>query len=198
MSEAENFRLNSAVLANRIEEIKRNPPEKILAYKAAHPEYKTVACELLADYAGVSVSTLKNLKLGKMTDCNCYTLWRICRALDVDPAALLGLPSPKVCNPAECSSHAGAHLDAHRQHAAHLESRCTTADQRIADLHDIIAVQRESLGAAVARAECLQNALGEKNAAIAKHDNDIKYRHYVILALVALIAAMAIVFILGK
>lgn len=171
MSEIDIFRLNSAVLAGRIEDIKRNPPEKILAYKAAHPEYKTVACELLAAYAGLSVSTLKNLKLGKITDCNCSTMWLICRAFDIDPADLLGLPRGKVCNPATCGNHTHEAMEAKQQ--------------RITDL-------AESLGTARARADGLQLALNEKNAAIEKLDNGIKARNTSILVLVAVIIALAV------
>lgn len=190
MPEAEIFRLNSAVLANRIEEIKRNPPPEILAYKASHPEFKTVACELLADYADVSVSTLKNLKLGKMTDSNCSTIWLICRAFDIDPAALLGLPMAKACNPAECS------MQIHAQ-TARLESQCTAADQRIDALHAVIGDQREALGEAKARAHGLEVLLNEKNASIARRDKGIRMRNVLLLALsVALLAAIALVFIL--
>lgn len=171
MSETEIFRLNSAVLAGRIEDIKRNPPEKILAYKAAHPEFKTVACELLAAYAGLSVSTLKNLKLGKITDCNCSTMWLLCRAFEIDPADLLGLPRGKVCNPATCSNHSREAMEAKHKH--------------IADLS-------QSLGAAHARADGLQLALNEKNAAIEKLDSGIKARNTSIFVLVAVIIALAL------
>lgn len=190
MPEAEIFRLKSAVLANRIEEIKLHPPPEILAYKAAHPEFKTVACELLADYADVSVSTLKNLKLGKMTDSNCSTIWLICRAFDIDPAALLGLPMAKACNPAECS------MQIHAQ-TARLESQCSAADQRIDALHAALADQREALGAAKSHAADLEQLLNEKNASIAQRDKGIKIRNVMLLALsIALLAAIILALVL--
>lgn len=175
MADNETFGFNHAVLLNRIEEIKRNPPPDILAYKHAHPEFKTVACELLAEYADVSVSTLKNLKLGKLTDCTCSTLWLLCRAFEIDPADLLNLPRGKVCNPASCGK---------LSHEA-MESK----QQRIADLSC-------DLGAARSKIESLQESLNEKNAAIAKRDHSIKFLCILSLALVVAIVAVAAVCIL--
>ena len=190
MADIETFHIQSAVLLNRIEEIKRNPPPHILAYKAAHPEYKNVACELLADYAGLSVSTLKNLKLGKIADASCCTLWLICRAFDIDPAALLGLPMAKACNPAECS------MQIHAQ-TARLESQCSAADQRIDALHAALADQREALGAAKSHAADLEQLLNEKNASIAQRDKGIKIRNVMLLALsIALLAAIILALVL--
>lgn len=189
MPEAEIFRINSAVLASKIEELKRNPPENILAYKAAHPEFKTVACELLAEYANVSVSTLKNLKLGKMIDCNCSTLWLICRAFNLDPAVLLGLPTAKACNPTECSSNAHARrID--------LETRCTAADQRIDALIGQVGDLRESIGTANARVEAAERLITEKDASIARRDKGIRTRNRLLIALFALIIALAVAFVI--
>lgn len=175
MPDTDSFHINSACLAARIEDLKRNPTPAILEFKAAHPEYKTVACELLAEYANVSVSTLKNLKLGKLTDCTCSTLWLLCRAFDIDPADLMNLPRGKVCNPAACGQH---------NHAA-MESK----QQRIADLSC-------DLGAARSKIESLQESLNEKNAAIAKRDHSIKFLCILSLALVVAIVAVAAVCIL--
>lgn len=186
MADTDTFTFNSAVLMQRIEDIKRNPPPHILAYKAAHPEFKTVACELLAEYADVSVSTLKNLKLGKATDTSCSTLWLICRAFEIDPAALLGLPTVKACNPDACSSHA------HARHAD-LQSRCAAADQCIADLHAALESQYEALGAANAKVDALERIIKQKDASIARRDKDIRIRNGLLIALFALIITLAIV-----
>ena len=92
------FKLNSAALYARIEEIKKNPPPEILAYKEQHPEFKGVNCALLAAYAGVSEKTLTNLKLGKLTDCNCSTAKLVCEAVGLDIRTYLGMSDAPVYN----------------------------------------------------------------------------------------------------
>lgn len=94
-----NFSLNSGALYARIEEIKKNPPPEILKYKEDHPEFKSTNCALLAGYAGVSEKTLTNLKLGKLTDCNCSTAKMVCEATGLDIRTYLGMtdaPVPSV------------------------------------------------------------------------------------------------------
>lgn len=176
MSEYDVFRINSAALTARIEEIKRNPPPEILAYKQAHPEFKTVQAELLASYAGVGLTTLKNLKAGKLTDSSCSTLYLICRAFNLDPAELLNLPRGKVCNPDTCGKHTNSDMEAKQQ--------------RIGEL-------REELGAARAKNEALKEVIDAKNAAIANSDNGIKIRNKAIMILTAVIVALAVLMGIG-
>lgn len=122
------FKLNNAVLFTRIEEIKQTPPQKFLAYKAEHPEFRTVNCALLADYAGLSESTLKNLKLGKITDCNCSTAYLICTALDIDLRDLLSMPKISDCDPDACP-HSKNGQDHSAQHLAIIAAQIQAASE---------------------------------------------------------------------
>lgn len=141
MQNAAAFKLNNKVLYDRIEAIKKSPPPEILAYLAAHPEYKAVNCAMLADYIGISERTLTNLKLGKLTDSNCSTIWLICTALDIDLRDFYGVTWQSDCDPTTCSSHTQARL---------------------------VKEQSEELGAAKAKAEAYAQLVAVKDASIAK------------------------------
>lgn len=180
------FKLNSGVLYSRIEEIKKNPPADVLAFKAAHPEYKTVNCTLLADYMGISESTLQNLKLGKATDSNCSTVWLLCTKLGVDPADLLNIPRKKACNPAECSSNAQARLDEKMLHIANLEMQFKDADGQLSGLRSIICEQNRQLGAAEGKVETLERLIAEKDGAVSRRNSGIKKRNIAIIAMAAI------------
>ena len=168
MQNAAVFKLNSKVLYDRIEAIKKNPPPEILTYLAAHPEYKAVNCALLADYIGISERTLTNLKLGKLTDSNCSTIWLICTALDIDLRDYYGVARQSDCDPATCNSHAQARLDEKRLQISELEALYKDADSRLVNLRTIIKDQSEELGAAKAKADAYAQLVAVKDASIAK------------------------------
>ena len=149
MQECIQFKLNSAVLFNRIEEIKRNPPQKFLAYKAEHPEFKTVNCALLADCAGLSESTLKNLKLGKITDCNCSTAYLVCSALDIDVRDLLNMPKISDYDPDACQ-HNRPGADDSAAHLASIAAQMQNTSEVIAKQTRIAITAAAALTAALA------------------------------------------------
>lgn len=186
------FKLNSKVLFDRIEFIKKNPPPEILAYKEEHPEFKTVNCALLAEYIGLSEKTLTNLKLGKLTDSNCSTVWMICTSLGIDPRDYLGIPRQSDCNPETCSSHAQARLDEKRQRIAELEALYKDADGRLVNLRTIIKDQSVELGEARAKVDGLERMIVEKEGAISRRNSGIKLRNRIIFAFVALIVALLV------
>lgn len=179
------FKLNSKVLFDRIEEIKKNPPPEILAYKAAHPEFKAVNCALIAAYIGLSEKTLTNLKLGKLTDSNCSTIGMICMALGLDPRDVFGMPKKSECDPETCSSHTQARLNEKRQRISELEALYKDADARLVNLRTIIRDQSKQLGAAEARAEGLERVIVEKDACIARRDAGIKRRNRILMGVAA-------------
>lgn len=185
MSEPQAYKLNNAALLTRIEEIKRNPPPEILAYKALHPEYKTVSTALLADYAGISESTLKNLKLGKIPDSNCSTIWLVCRAYGVDANQLLNLPTKPACDPNTCGSHTHARLDEKRIRIAELEAAITQQNNQIEAMrmqrHDDI----QELGIAKGKLHVMEQA-------ITRQDAGLKLRNRVIFMLSILVILLAI------
>ena len=185
MLENEPFRINNAVLANRIEEIKRNPDPKFLEYKQAHPEFKTVACELLAAYAGISVSTLKNLKQGKLTDANCSTIYLICSAFDLDPAGLLNLPRGKTCDPVTCGNTLSGRLEEKDNRIKDLAARCDVAHNQLVSLHTTIRDQSLELGEA-------RGQLKEKDAALERRNKGVKLRNRIICVLVAILLALLV------
>ena len=141
------FQLNNALLFTRIEEIKKNPPPEILTYKAEHPEFKTVNCALLAEYAGVSEKTLTNLKLGKLTDCNCSTAKMVCDAFALDIRDYLFLPKQSDCNPAACHSDAHIRLDEKRQRIAELDSQLEAEKKYSARLRKVMLRESRALAA---------------------------------------------------
>lgn len=175
------FKLNSEVLFNRIEDIKKNPPPQILAYKAEHPEFKTVNCALLAEYIGLSEKTLTNLKLGKLTDSNCSTIWMLCTALGIDPRDYLGLPKRSECNPDACSGHAQVRLEEKRQRISELETSLADKEKELSRLRVIIREQSEECGAAKAHSNALERLISEKEASIARRDAGIRMRNRIIL-----------------
>ena len=166
MQECTRFALNSAVLYARIEEIKKNPPPKFVAYKAEHPEFRTVNCALLADYAGLSESTLKNLKLGKITDCNCSTAYLICTALDIDPRDYLRMVKISDCNPDTCPNAKPRAEDG--QAVAMLTAQLQYAENNLAAARALAMDQAMQLGAAKATTEALQQTAAERAAVIAR------------------------------
>lgn len=180
MFEAPTFRINNSALFARIEELKKHPTPDILEFKALHPEYKTVNCTLLAAYAGVSESTLKNLKLGKITDCNCSTVFLICVKLGLDLYDMFGLPKPAICDPASCTSNSIALLDEKNRHIADLEAQHKDADARILDMY-------EQLGIAKAKAESIELILHEKENSIDKLNCEMRKRNITIIGLFALL-----------
>lgn len=189
------FKLNSKVLFDKIESIKKNPPPAILEYKAAHPEFKTVNCALIAEYIGLSEKTLTNLKLGKLTDSNCSTIWLICTCLGIDIRDYFGMQKQSECNPETCSSHAHARLDEKKQRITELESLYSDADQRLVNLRTIIRDQSEELGAAKGRCETMERLINEKDISIARLDKGIHARNHVIIALIAaIVLALAVFF----
>lgn len=186
------FKLNNRVLFEKIEAIKKNPPPDILEYKAAHPEFKTVNCSLLAEYIGISEKTLTNLKLGKLPDGNCSTVWMICMALDIDMREYLGLPRKTECDPAACTSHTQARLDEKRQRIAELEALYRDADKHLAAMHSVITAQSAELGAAKAGAAGAERLLAEKDACINRRNRGIRMRNRLIFILAAVLIALLI------
>lgn len=192
MTGTEPFRLNNDVLFARIEEIKKNPPQKILEYKAAHPEFKTVNCTLLAAYAGMSESTLKNLKLGKIADSNCSTAWMICTAFDIDPRDYFRIARASDCDPAACNSRTQAQLNEKTKRIEEMEAQYKDADSRLVNLRTIIKEQSEALGAAKERAEGLKSVIADREASIARRDKGIAVRNKIILGCVLFFAVLLI------
>lgn len=184
--EPQAYKLNNAALLARIEEIKRNPPPEILEFKALHPEYKTVSTTLLAEYAGISESTLKNLKLGKIPDSNCSTIWLVCRAFGVDANQLLNLPSKKPCNPETCANNANARLDEKRQLIAELEA--TLRSQ-----HAHTEAMRTQHNESTRELGIVQGKLQVMEQAIASKDAGLKMRNRVITALIAALVLTALI-----
>lgn len=187
------FKLNSKVLYDRIEEIKKNPPPEIVAYLKEHPEFKATNCALLAAYIGISEKTLTNLKLGKLADSNCSTVRMICAALNIDLRDYFGIPRQSECNPDTCSSHTQARLDEKRQRIAELEALYNDADKRLVNLRTIIKDQSAELGAANAKVDVLERLIAEKDGRIASGGKGIATRNIVICALgIALVIMMAL------
>lgn len=198
MPDIQNFKLNNAVMLARIEEIKRNPPPEILAYKAAHPEFKTVSTALLAEYARISETTLKNLKLGKVPDSNGSTLWLVCKAFGIDANALLGLPTKAVCDPATCGNHSQIRLDEKRQRVSELEAVVNDQTTQIKDLHSAIRTESRALGEAQGRINALESALKDRDASIARRDAGIKLRNKVLAGMIGLYALLALAVIIFR
>lgn len=198
MPDIQNFKLDNAVLLARIEEIKRNPPPEIQAYKASHPEFKTMSTALLADYARISETTLKNLKLGKIPDSNCSTVWLVCKAFNIDANALLGLPSKNPCDPATCGSHSQIRLDHMRQRAAELEAVVNDQNNQIKDLHTAIREESRALGEARGRIHALEATLTDRKESIERRDKGINMRNKAIISMVALYVLASILFIVLK
>lgn len=198
MQPSTEFKLNSKVLFDKIEEIKKNPPPEIMEYKAAHPEFKTVNCALLAEYIGLSEKTLTNLKLGKLTDSNCSTIWLICNTLGIDLRDYFGMPRRADCNPDACSSHVQARLDEKRQRITELEALYRDADGRLVNLRTIIKDQSVELGAAKAKVDVLERLIAEKDNRIISGGKGITTRNIIICALgvaVVITLALAIYFL---
>jgi peptidoglycan hydrolase CwlO-like protein len=193
-----NFKLNNAVMMARIEEIKRNPPPEILAYKAAHPEFKTVSTALLAEYARISETTLKNLKHGKVPDSNCSTAWLVCKAFDIDANALLSLPTKTICDPATCGNHSQIRLDEKRQRVSELEAVVNDQTLQIKDLHSAIRTESRALGEAQGRINALESALKERDASIARRDAGIRLRNKVLAAMIGIYALLTLIVIIFK
>ena len=198
MPDIQNFKLNNAVMLARIEEINRNPPPEILAYKAAHPEFKTVSTALLAEYARISETTLKNLKLGKVPDSNGSTLWLVCKAFGIDANALLGLPTKAVCDPATCGNHSQIRLDEKRQRVSELEAVVNDQTTQIKDLHSAIRTESRALGEAQGRINALESARKDRDASIARRDAGIKLRNKVLAGMIGLYALLALAVIIFR
>ena len=191
--EISEFKLNSKVLFDKIEAIKKNPPPEILAYLKEHPEFKTTNCALLAAYIGISEKTLTNLKLGKLPDSNCSTVKMICTALNIDIRDYFGMARQSECNPETCTSHANARLDEKRQRIAELEALYKDADGRLVNLRTIIKDQSVELGSAKAKVEVLERLISEKDNRIAVGGKGIATRNMIICALgIALVVVMAL------
>lgn len=166
MQSSAGFKLNNKVLYDRIEAIKKNPPQEFLDYLILHPEFKGVNCALIADVIGISEKTLTNLKLGKLTDSNCSTVGMICTTLGIDPSDYFGIPRKSECDPEKCTSHAQARLDEKQQRIAELDAMYKDADSRLVNLRTIIKDQAEALGTAKAKAEGLERLVQEKDKGI--------------------------------
>ena len=198
MPDIQNFKLNNAVMLARIEEIKRNPPPEILAYKAAHPEFKTVSTALLADYARISETTLKNLKLGKVPDSNCSTVWLVCKAFGIDANALLGLPTKAACDPTTCGNHSQIQLEAKSQRVSELEAVVADQTMQIKDLYSAIRTESRALGEAQGRINALESAIKDRDASIARRDAGIKLRNKMLAGMIGIYILLALVVIIFK
>lgn len=198
MPDIQNFKLNNTALLARIEEIKRNPPPEILAYKAAHPEFKTVSTALLAEYARISETTLKNLKLGKVPDSNGSTLWLVCKAFGIDANALLGLPAKAVCDPTTCGSHSQIRLEAKSQRVSELEAVVADQTMQIKDLHSAIRTESRALGEAQGRINALESTLKDRDASIARRDAGIKLRNKMLAGMIGIYILLALTVIIFR
>lgn len=191
--EISGFTLNSKVLFDRIEEIKKNPPPEIVAYLKEHPEFKATNCALLAAYIGISEKTLTNLKLGKLPDSNCSTVKMICTALKLDIRDYFGMPRQMECNPEKCTSHAQARLEEKLQRITELEALYNDADKRLVNLRTIIKDQSVELGSANAKVEVLERLISEKDNRISVGGKGIHTRNVIICVLgIALVIMIAL------
>lgn len=86
------FRFNNKKLVARLDTLKKEPTEAMLAFKAAHPEYKEINCAFLSAFCGLSESTLKKLKLGQIADPRASTFWLLWLAFDIFPGEVLDMP----------------------------------------------------------------------------------------------------------
>lgn len=86
------FRLDNKKLVARLDALKKEPTEAMLAFKAAHPEFKEFNCAFLAAFCGLSESTLKKLKLGQIADPRASTFWLLWHAFGIFPGEILDMP----------------------------------------------------------------------------------------------------------
>lgn len=185
------FKFRHGALYDRIQEIKKAPSAAVLEYKS-EVGAKQVDSALLAEYVGVSESTLKKLKSGGIADPRGSTYWLLWRGFGIDPRDLLGIPRDTE-HVHDATAYDGKHkavLEEKDKRIAALEEQCRDAEQRLTNLRTIIHRDALALGKATAEAEALREKVSEKNKEITWRDGHIRRRNKIILALIGVLVAL--------
>ena len=173
------FKLNSKKLVERMEALKKEPTEGMLAFKRTHPEYKEINCAFLAAYCGLSESTLKKLKQGQILDPRASTLWYLWHAYRIYPKDILDMP------PEHVTEAAGSIASADAAYAAKLK------DDRIKELKDALdesETHRQSL-----REKLLKESIA-RSAAEAEANQ--RKRVLTVLGIVAAVLLLVLIYLL--
>ena len=185
------FRFRHEALAERLESVKKAPPEAVRKYKE-QVGAKQVDCALLSEYVGISESTLKKLKAGGIADPRGSSYWLLCKGLGIDPRDLMGIPKTdaRVCNIEACDSKFAAVIAEKDRRITELDEQYRDADRRLVNLRTMMLDSGTKCGEAAAKADTLQKVIDEKERHIAWLDRHIKSRNKIIWTLVSVIAAL--------
>lgn len=153
---ASDFHVRSTALVEAIERIKKEPPAALLEFKESHPEHKNtkgINCALIADFIGMSESTLSKLKSGAIANPVCSTAYLLWLKTGLNLYDFFGIPHGKECNEKECTADmrlSQVHLNAKDAHIKDLERQLEKEQKETTRLRTRVLREARALAAVFA------------------------------------------------
>lgn len=118
------YKFDHLALVAILDNLKKNPTEKMQAWMASQSEYKAWNCASLAAYSRFAEGTLKKLKSGEITDPRGSTFARLFIYFGIRPRDVLKCIPHNICS-SECVNQTMMQLKAAEKRIAELESART-------------------------------------------------------------------------
>ena len=182
----EGYKFDFAALVDRIEALKKNPNEKMLAFLADHPEYKEFNSTALAEYCGLSEPALKKLKRGQTADPRGSTFWILYNKFGIRPREVLKCVPAHACM-ADCTNQARHQLQEAQKRIAEFERQQKADQAELARLRKSVLDERTTASAATADVKSLIDKVADRDATIKRQDKALANRNKMIVCIIATI-----------
>lgn len=178
------YKFDHLALVAILDNLKKNPTDKMKAWMASQSEYKGWNCASLAAYSGFAEGTLKKLKSGEIADPRGSTFARFFIYFGIRPRDVLKCIPRNICS-SECVNQTMMQLKA--------------AEKRIAELESARAEDKAAF----------EMQMNDKQERQKRTDTDVddlrrdlktlrRYNVWLLLALVALVVALLVIYLVWE
>ena len=184
MLSLEEYRLDNLALVAILDNLKKNPTDKMKAWMESQTEHKTWNCAALAAYCGLSEGTLKKLKSGEIADPRGSTFARFFIYFGIRPKDVLKCLPRNICS-VECVNQTMMQLKA--------------AERRIEELEAARAADRAEFSKSISER---QERFRRSDTVVDDLRRDLKtlrrYNVWLLLGLVALVVARLVIYLVWE
>ena len=178
------YRFDHLALVAILDNLKKNPTDKMKAWMASQSEYKAWNCASLAAYSRFAEGTLKKLKSGEITDPRGSTFARFFIYFGIRPRDVLKCIPHNICS-SECVNQTMMQLKA--------------AEKRIEELEAARAADRAEFSKSISEK---QERFRRSDTVVDDLRRDLKtlrrYNVCLLLGLVALVVALLVIYLVWE